>query len=203
MDNKPTIIVHGFRTTYEASYTPDGKPTGKMDRAVDWVEYSPFHAAMYTKVSERLDWLKPPASIRGDDQGIKIAAMRHKWAQIEPAYKAWKDGMEIPLDGTPLGVWPGINAGQAQAFQSAGIKTVEQVASMTDSMMSKVPLPGVRDLQKQAVAFLEATDRSSTANRLSDLEKQNNALQEQLAAAMELLEQQTKPKRGKAEAEAA
>lgn len=194
---KATIIIHGFKTTYEMSYDKDGKQTGKKDRPVDWVTYSPAHAAMFTTISERVEWLRPPDNIRGDDDGIKMAAMRHKWSQIERGYEAWKSGHEIPIEGTALGAWPGINEQQAQAFRACGIKTVEQVAEITDAMISRVQLPSVRELKAQAKAFLDAFDRTSTATRLSEMEAKNEALAEQLAAAMELLEQQTKPKRGK------
>jgi hypothetical protein len=205
MNDRPTITIHGFKTTYEMSYDPEtNKPTGKMDRPVDWVMYSPLHMAMYSQITERVEFLRPPEHMKNDDGGIKLASMNHKWSMIEPAYKAWKSGQEIPIGGTPLGVWPGINEGQAAVFRAAGIKTVEQVASMPETIINRVALPGVRDLVKQAAAFLEATDRSSTANRLNDQSRQIEALQEQLAAAMELLEQQTKTrKRAKEEAEAA
>lgn len=195
---RPTIVVLGFNTTYEKN-----KKTGKMDRPVDWVTYAPAHAAMYTQIKDRVEWMRPPDTLRNDDEGKKMDFLRWRWDMIDKAYKAWKEGHEIPLDGTALGVWPGINAAQAQAFQSVGIKTVEQVATMPDSILSKVPLPSVRELKAQAEAFLEASDRSSVANRMTEMEAKNTALSEQLAAAMELLEQQTKPKGKKAEAEAA
>lgn len=198
MDQKPTIIIHGFKTTYELNRT-----TGKRDRKVDWVMYSPAHAAMYTQISDRVDWLRPPAFLQSDEQGVKMAAMTHMWAQIEPAYKAWKEGKEIPIDGTALASWQLLDAGQIQAFQAVGIKTVEQVAAITDTMIGRVQLPGVRNLKEQAQAFIDAYDQNATATRLSDLEASNAALQEQLAAAMELLEEKTGGKAKKAEKEAA
>lgn len=200
MNDRPSIIVHGFKTTYEKSLTEPGK----RDRAVDWVTYSPTHSALFSQITERVDWLRPDASrIKNDDEGKKIDFLRHRWEMIDRAYRAWKEGHEIPVDGTPLGAWPGINTAQADVFRSLGIKSVEQIATMTDSMIGRVQLPGVRDLQKQASAFLEATDRSSSANRMTELEAQNAALAERLEAAMALLEEQTKPKAKKAEAEAA
>lgn len=199
MDQKPTIIIHGFKTTYELN-----QKSGKRDRAVDWVMYSPAHAALYTQISERVDWLRPPEFLRSDEQGVKMAAMTHMWGQIEPAYKAWKEGKEIPLDGTPLASWQLLDASQIQAFQAVGIKTVEQVAAITDTMIGRVQLPGVRNLKEQAQAFIDAYDQNATAARLSDLEASNMALKEQLEAAMELLEEKAKPKKAeKAEKEAA
>lgn len=194
MADRPTIVVLGFKTTYERN-----KETGKMDRPVDWVTYAPAHMAMYTQVTERVEWMRPPETVRNDPRGIKMQFLTYRWSMIEKAYEAWKKGHEIPVDGTPLGVWPGVNAAQVQAFQQVGLKTVEQVATMPESIMQRVPLPGVRELRKQAEAFLAATDRSSVANQVTEQAKQIEALQEQLAAAMELLEEQSKPKRKKAE----
>lgn len=196
MNDRPTIVVLGFKTTYEKN-----KQTGKMDRPVDWVTYAPAHMAMFTQITERVEWMRPDESkLKNDDEGKKIDFLRFRWEMIEKAYKAWKEGHDIPIDGTPLASWPGINTAQADAFRALSIKSVEQVATLPDAMMARVQLPGVRDIVKQAQAFLAASDRSSTANRLTDLENTNAALQEQLAAAMELLEQQTKPK-GKAKAD--
>lgn len=195
MNDRPTIIIHGFKQTYERGFDADGKPTGRKDRPVDWVIYSPSHAAMFTQISERVEWLRPPENgLRGDDDGIKMAAMRYKWGQVERAYEAWKQGHEIPLDGTPLGAWPGINEAQAQVFRAAGIKTVEQVADITDAMISRVALPGVRDLKAQAKAFLSNVDKAASAAKVTEQDDKIKALEEQLSAAMELLEQQTKPK---------
>lgn len=187
MVDRPTIVVLGFKTTYEKN-----KTTGKMDRPVDWVTYAPSHMAMYTQITERVEFMRPPETLTNDDEGKRMDFLRHRWDMIDRAYRAWKEGHEIPLDGTPLASWPGLNTAQADVFRALAIKTVEQIATLPDAMISRVQLPAVRDIIKQAQAFLAASDRSSTANRLTDLEARNAELAEQLAAAMELLE--TKPK---------
>jgi hypothetical protein len=194
-DQRPSIIIHGFETTYRPELDPvTRKPTGKM-KEVDWVRFSPTHSALLSQIKERVDFMRPEnikASLEDDDNngGAKVEFFRYRWDMIERAYKAWKEGHEIPIDGTPLAAWPGLNKAQAEVFRALGIKSVEQIAEMTDSIMQRVQLPGVRDIRTQAQAFLEASDRNSTANRLTQLEAQNGALQEQLEAAMELLKQQ-------------
>lgn len=196
MNDRPTIVVLKFETTYEKNHA-----TGKKDRPVDWVTYAPAHAAMYTQIKERVDWMRPDSGrLKNDDEGKRIDFLRFRWEQIEKAYKAWKDGHEIPVDGTPLAAWSGLNAAQADVFRAIGYKSVEQIASMPDSVIPRVQLPGVRDIIAQAQAFLASADKAATANRLTELEANNTALAEQLAAAMALLEQQTKPKKEKAAA---
>lgn len=206
MVDKPSIVILGFRTTYERNFDEAGKPTGRSDRPVDWLLYSPAHMAMYQQQWERIEWMKPEnvKNQTDDENGSKkMDFMRWRWAQIEPSYQAWKKGHELPVNGTPLSNWPGLNAAQADVLRKLAISSVEQVATMNDAIMSKIQLPGVREIKAQAQAFLDAQGGADMANRLTGLEESNAALQEQLAAAMALLEEQTKPKKARAEKEAA
>ena len=195
MIDKPTIIVHGFEVSYEIN--PETK---KRDREVVWVNYSPAHSALLSQTRERVDFMDPSRlKIEHDDENgaKKVAFLRYRWEQIERALKAWREGHEIPVDGTPLAAWPGLNVAQAGVFRALGIKSVEQIAAMNDAMMNRVQLPGVRDIIAQAKAFLESSDRNATASRLTSLEAQNIELAERLEAAMALLEDKTAPdKRG-------
>lgn len=188
----PTIRVIGFKTEYR--FNPQTK---KNDREIELVEYAPVHAIMTSRIIDRVANMMPPEAIDNDDDGKKLGFMRARWEMIEPAYKAWKEGREMPLDGTPLAVWPGVTAEQAEALRRVGLRTVEEVANLTDSIMGKVYLPNVRDLVSQAKAFLEASDRNEVADQLAKQQDKIDRLEEQLAAAMELLEEANKPK-GKA-----
>ena len=204
MSERPTIVVLSFDTTYGKG--PDGKP-----KEIEWVTYAPAHMAHYAQTRERVDFMNP-ANLRhvsDDENGAKKTDfMRYRWAQIETAYKAWKSGNEIPVDGTPLAAWSGLNAAQANVFRSMGIKSVEMIANMNDAVMQRVQLPGVREIIRQAEVFLESKGDAEMAERMAKMEAHNAALSEQLEAAMALLEQKTEPKRGpgrprKEEAEAA
>lgn len=191
--DRPTIVILGFKQTFER----DPK-TKLMTRPVDWVTYAPVHAVQSTQITDRVDKMRPPeGGLRGDDEGRKMAFLRHRWDMIDRAYRAWKEGIEIPLDGTPLGVWPGINEAQANAFRTVGIKTVEAIRDIPDGLIGKVALPGVREIVKQAGFFLESRDASSAAAKQAEQDTRIKGLEEQLAAAMELLEEQSKPKRGR------
>ena len=190
---RPTIIIQGFDTTYERSFDESGKPTGRKDRAVDWVTYAPAHMPLLQSTRERVGFLDPAnMKIRGDDEnGAKKADfMRWRWAQIEPAYNAWKKGHELPVNGTPLAAWPGLNAAQAAVFRALGIQSVEQIAGMNDALMGRVQLPGVREIKASATAFLEARGDAEFADRVTRVEQHNRELTEKLEAAMELLGQQ-------------
>jgi len=191
----PTIRVISFKTEYK-------KDAKGENVAIDWVEYAPIHAITSTRVCERVHALKPPEFIKNDDEGMKMAFIRHRWGMIEPAYEAWKNDQEIPINGTPIGAWPNITTDQAQALKKQGIRTVEEVAAMTDTAIRGLPMPNARDLVGQAQDFLAASDQALVAQemtnrdaRITSLEEKLAASGEQLAAAMELLEEKAgKPK---------
>lgn len=188
----PTIRVINFRTDY--LFNPQNK---KHDREVDMVEYAPVHAIMTSRIHDRISNLIPPEFIENDDDGKKIGFMRARWDMIEPAYSAWKQGRELPLDGTALAVWPGVTTEQAEALKKVGIRTVEEVADLTDSVIGKIHLPNVRDLVTQAKAFLAASDRNEFADQMAKQQDEIDGLKEQLFAAMELLEEANKARTGK------
>lgn len=203
---KPTIRVLEFKETFEWN-----DKTGKHDRPVDWVHYGPAHALQSTTIWARISDLKPRDDARRHDgnenqRELKRDAMRIRWDMIEPAYKAWKEGSEIPEYGTALRSWPGLNKAQIEAFVRNGIRTVEELRDLPEGLIGKVQLPGVRDLKKQAAAWLEAADKNVATNKVVELEASVTALSEQLAAAMQLLEEKTGPAkkpRGEARSEAA
>lgn len=196
--------ILGFNTTYEVN--PETK---KEDRAVDWVELVPHGVMNQTSTWFRISELIPPQRLRNDDEGLKLAAMRARWAQIEPAYELWKKGMEAPETGTALGLWPGINSAQAEAFRKVGVRTVEEVAEMDDNLVREVRVQNPRGLREQARIFLGNMGAANAAAldadreaRFQQIEAQNKELSERLAAAMELIDQKTSPNDDGNEAEA-
>lgn len=195
-DQLPTIRVLGFRTEYKPG--KDGK-----SRAIDIVKYAPVSAIMTNQVEDRIEFLRPPDALDNDDDGKKIAFMRHRWSMIEPAYTAWKEGQEIPVNGTPLGAWPAVTKEQVEVLHRLGLRTVEEMSELTDTTITKIPLPNARDLKKQAHLFLESTDRATAAQEMADRDKRIASLEEQLAAAMELLEENVGKKKPKKQPEKA
>ncbi|WDR03626.1 hypothetical protein PSQ19_06030 [Devosia algicola] len=138
------ILITGFTQ----KYTKSGDP-------VDWVTWVPTHAPQSMSNTERVDHLNP-ANVKlpeGANGGEKLNHMGFIWATIEPAYRAWKEGREVPLNGTPLAAWPGITPEQADVFRLVGIRSVEQVRDMTDTIRSKVRLPNTRELQDAGAAL--------------------------------------------------
>lgn len=180
------IKILGFRQDFRA---------GKETR--DWVQFTSSDAITENGEATHGTWelisrLTPPEFMENDDGGLKMAALRSQWNQIEPSYAAWKQGQEIPDSGTPLGAWPAIDAARAEALRAAGLRTVEDVASVGENILARPPLPNLRGLKDQAKAFLENRDLSARDAQISDLQAQNAAMLEMLT---EL--QADKPKRGR------
>jgi hypothetical protein len=109
-------------------YVPDPNDPSVMV-GVDYVEYGPFGALDRHKTVEKVSRIMAvQASEDTDNLAIILANLRKN--QIEPRYKAWKEGREMPIDGTPLGAWIVLTQEDADLFRLNRIHTVEQVASL-------------------------------------------------------------------------
>lgn len=195
MNDVPEIAVYGFKTVYKQNAY--GETIGR-----DMVHYGPRFGADKNRVWNYISEIKPDEKKLGDNEqkSMKKGFMHLRWKFIQPHYDAWKEGHELPENGTAIGAWPALSPEQASVFLAGGVKTVEDVAGLPESALSQIKLPDVRSLQRQAKAFLESKDKTDTAKAIADLQDKNEALSQQLEAAMELLEQRVeteKPKRGR------
>lgn len=169
------LRIIAFETQYDAA-----------GKATDWVHFTSGDALSETgqvthSTWERVSKLMPPPFMPNDDGGEKMKAMRGQWSQIEPHYQAWKAGTEIPDDGTPLGAWPGVSSAQAEVLRKIGLNTVQKVATCPDAILTRPPLPNMRELRGQAALWLEGRGKADLERRLAELEEQNAAMVELLA----------------------
>jgi hypothetical protein len=77
---------------------------------------------------------------------------RERFAAKYAAYLAGMD--QDALDGTPLGQWTGLTAAQVMELSFFKVKTVEQLAGMSDDNLSKLG-PGYMARRKAAITYLE------------------------------------------------
>jgi hypothetical protein len=148
-------------------------------KAIDKVEYCAVGmASKSTTVARIADLRRIREAPDPDDVASNIA--RDRWMFVERHYDAWKAGQEAPEHGTPLAAWPGITAEQAEVMRTAGLRSVEDIASATDSVINRINLPGVRDVQASAKLFLGSLDTQRTADALAEKDKQISVLSEQL-----------------------
>ena len=119
------------------------------------------------------DWLN---SLKRKSLDAAPDAMPQEWIdQFHKKYDAWKNGMDMPLNGTSIKEWPVLSPSQVQNFISIGIHTIEDVAVMTEEAMVNVHILGARELKEKAQTWLKGKDIAA------DLAKENNELRAKLA----------------------
>ena len=70
-------------------------------------------------------------------------------------YEAWKKGQEMPVEGSPLKLWPVISPAQLEMCLRSNVRTVEDLASLPDQFLSKLGM-GARALQNKAKDWLNS-----------------------------------------------
>jgi sulfur carrier protein ThiS len=177
----PRLFVKRFWTKFR----PDPGDAAKLVGS-DWCEYGPIGSVDRSTTCDSIknlrDRLQPMTE---NNPAIELAYAR--WAAIEPAYERWKNGQEMPLSGTPLAAWNAVTPEQSEVFKTRGIRTVEEIAQLTDVHVEKLgPLiPRMRDLIRQAQMFVESADTVRFAASL-DEKQQKIAAQD-----VEIAEQRT------------
>jgi len=175
-----SINVIKFWTQYTP--TPDGTLKG-----VDMVAYAPIGKADKLTLIEAVSRLGKlhPVEMAADNPAV---AMAHAvWNTIKPAYDAWKNGQAMPERGTPLGAWSGITQDQAEALKMIGIRSVEEIAEASDSIIDRIPFSGGRSLRTTAQAFLKAADRQALAADSAKKDGEIATLKEQLEEMQKLI----------------
>lgn len=128
------------------------------------------------------DWLR---QIEADAKGGRLP---QTWCdQWKAAYKAWKSGQELPVDGTPLKGWPMLSPAQLKNLTLMGLRSVEDVAGMNDEGMRRYGIGGL-DLKNKAEAFLKAqkgpgkiaAENAALKARVDQLQQTVEAQQERL-----------------------
>lgn len=95
---------------------------------------------------------KPVRIVRQED--------KDRWPK---EYAAFKAGMEIPVDGTPLEDWNVLNKSSLFELKSLGFRTIEDIAEMTDYGIQRLGMLG-RPLKMKAAAYLDDSERTRVAN---------------------------------------
>lgn len=133
----------------------------------------------------RIKELRPPEK----GEGPTFDRQRQVWAQIEPHYNAWKAGETLPEEGTPLAMWPGVTAAEAEVLGRFSINTVEGVRDIPEALFTKIPLPRIRQKAQMARLFLENMSKAASARRVSEqdavIEEMRRQLEELRAAKAE------------------
>ncbi|WP_226552975.1 hypothetical protein [Celeribacter naphthalenivorans] len=167
-------------------------------KSVDWVEYAAGHSIQSATNVARIKDLTPnPENTDNDIPGTSGFHQSAVWHFIEPHYKAWKEGKELPESGTALEAWTAIGEAEIFELKRASIRTVEDVATLSEAGLGKVALPNMRQLRTQAGKFLEALNAGAASEKMAALEASNaekDAMLAEMAERLAKLEEDlTKP----------
>lgn len=122
--------------------------------------------------------------VRGnrDPQACRPATFADK-KRFPRHYDAFKQRVEMPEEGTPLAEWPQISRSQVEELSFVSIKTVEQLAEVSDTHIAKVQ--GGYSLKQKASEWLaSAHDVAKLAKTNRDQAAQIEELKEQMATLM-------------------
>lgn len=102
-----------------------------------------------------------------------IANEQHKFRFIRE-YEAFKNGQHIDIEGTPLKMWPQISTAQCQTLASINVYSVEQLAEVADSFISRLNLSS---LKYKAKAWLDSqAGQASVMKHQSELEARDREI---------------------------
>lgn len=103
-------------------------------------------------------------------------------------YRRFKEDAEQATDGTPLEQWPAISVSQIAELKAKKIRTVEQLAGVSDGNLANLGL-GARQLRDRALAYLEAAAGNAPLDaallREAKLKEEIDALKKQVESIIE------------------
>lgn len=169
MDAKPPYVQFEVRAVEDVAATrANGHYTSKD---VNFALITP--SGSHDCVEKRADtWL---SHIEQECQNGRFPA---NWVDYyRKAYERWQQGLEIPLEGTPLRDWPGLSPAMLKNLQGANIRTVEDLANANEEALHRMGM-GSRGLKARAQAFLSSSqDVGKVAEEVAALRLHNEKLE--------------------------
>lgn len=142
---------------------------------------------------EYIEKVIPGDKLNMVDRPVSLADRKEFRAQ----YEDWKAKRAAPRTGTPLADWPAVDRAQVELFAFYNVKTVEDVAGLSEQVFEKIP--GTRALQRKAIDWLEAKKGAAPAialrQAIEEKDAQIEALRKQIADIAEKSEAQSEQRK--------
>lgn len=138
-------------------------------RDVDYVLITPHGSRDQIErvVSEWFDYLK---------QQVAEQRFEADWlAAYRRAYDAWKEGKEIPVEGTPVINWPVASPAQVRMLQDLRILTVEVLAEANSELIARLGMGGLSLVEKAKAFVSQANGPGKLAEQIADLKTRTEA----------------------------
>lgn len=104
-------------------------------------------------------------------------------------YEAWKQGQELPVEGTPIKGWGMLSPAEQELLVSLKIYTVESLSRINDVGMKMVGM-GAMDMKGKAAAWLaQNRDKGPLTMKIASVESENRALKMEMSTMRTQLEQ--------------
>lgn len=83
--------------------------------------------------------------------------------EFEQAYKMWKEGQEIPLNGTSLVTWPVATPAEIKTLLAINVRTVEDLAAANAETLQRIGM-GAMTLKQRATDWLKNAEGPGKLN---------------------------------------
>jgi hypothetical protein len=99
-------------------------------------------------------------TVEGWLEGLKMQVANGRipqtWiVQYTQAYEAWKNGQEVPLQGTPIRGWSLLSPAQQDNIIRANVRTVEDLAQANEESLGRIGM-GAVTLKETAAQWIKA-----------------------------------------------
>lgn len=142
------------------------------------VDYALITPAGSRDVVERVatDWLKQK------ERDVIDGRFSQKYLEYYKAcYEEWKKGNEIPVNGSPVKHWPVVSPAEIAQLTAANVRTVEELAELTESGLALVGMGG-RALRDKARAWLDSAEKhGKIAEEVANLKEDQRRKDEQIS----------------------
>jgi hypothetical protein len=117
------------------------------------------------------------------EQDVRNERFPKQWLDLfKDNYSKWRNGQEIPLNGTAILGWGVISPAQQETLIHLNIRTVEDLAGINDEGIKRVGM-GAVSLKIKAAAWLsELQSKGPNTIKIADLETENALLKQNMAA---------------------
>lgn len=170
-------------------------------RDVPFICLVPHGSEGKTRIEQQYDeWLSQIKKVRGDVRAagadnetpvMSAGRFPASWVEkIERAFIAWKAGVTLEIEGTPLRNWPVITKSQLANCEGLRLYAIEDLATASDDTIDRLGMGG-RALQERARDWLKAikldaapltAELDQLRTRVADLEAERDELKAQLKA---------------------
>jgi hypothetical protein len=175
MENKAASLAAGHYVAYDIDYALITSPGSKdifKSKAENWIAD-----------------LKQQANV----DRIPREWVNHYLKQ----YQAWKEGQELPLNGTPIRGWGVLSPAQQEAIIHNNVLTVEDLATLNEEGLRRIGMGAVQMKTKASAWVAQLQDKGPLVQEIAAVKSENavlrtslESLQRQVASLQEGMQRQ-------------